>query len=126
MREKGDFKKDEALQKEFEMQMHDLHNAFQAKEQEVQRKVQGQMEELQKIHRQFQEEDVMKELKQIQEQQQKEFQKINNEMGQKADLRMAELQAKLQLNYQIKMEKLARELQLIQIELEKQRRYREE
>ena len=126
MRKKGDLKKDEALQKEFEMQMHDLHNAFQVKEQEVQRKVQSQMEELQKIHRQFQEEDVMKELKQIQEQQQKEFQKINNEMGQKADLRMAELQAKLQLNYQIKMEKLARELQLIQIELEKQRRYREE
>ncbi|MBX2875867.1 MAG: M48 family metalloprotease [Saprospiraceae bacterium] len=126
MKEKGNFEEDEKLQKEFQMQMIDLQNAFQERQQKLQQKVQTEMEEIQKIHQQFQGEEVMQEMQKIREAQQIEFQKLNNELGQKAHLRLAELQAKLQLEYQIKLQKLSLELEQVQRQLELQKHYREE
>lgn len=126
MKEKGNLEEDEKLQKAYQQQMVDLHNAYQEQEQELQLKVQSQMVEIQKIHQQFQEEGVMQEMQKIQEAQQIEFQKLNNELGQKAELRLAELQTKLQLEYQLKMEKLSLELEQVRRQLHRQRQYREE
>lgn len=126
MEEKGDLDKDEKLQQEFQKQMIDLQNAYQEEEQQLQQKIQSQMKEIQQIHQEFREEGVMKEMQKIQEAQQIEFQKLDNELGQKAHLRLQELQAKLQLEYQIKMEKLAHELEKVRRQLHQQRQYREE
>ncbi len=126
MEKKGDMEEDQKLRREFELQMVDLQRAYHEKEQELQAKIHNQLEEIQKIHKAFQEEGVIQEMQQIQKAQQIEFQELNNELGQNTELKMKQLQAKLQQNYQVKMEKLTRELELIRREMEKRRRYREE
>ncbi|NET34958.1 MAG: M48 family metalloprotease [Cyanothece sp. SIO1E1] len=126
MEEKGDLAKDEKLQQEFHKQMIDLQNAYQDQEQELQQKIQSQMKEIQKIHEEFRKEGVMQEMQKIQEAQQIEYQKLDQELGQKAQLRLQELQTKLQLEYQIKLQKLSLELEQVRRQLHQQRQYREE
>lgn len=126
MEEKGDLAKDEKLQQEFQKQIIDLQNAYQEQEQELQQKIQSQMKEIQKIHEEFREEGVMQEMQKIQEAHQIEYQKLDQELGQKAQLRLQELQAKLQLEYQIKLQKLSLELEQVRRQLQQQRQYREE
>lgn len=126
MEEKGDLAKDEELQQEFQKQMMDLHNAYQEQEQELQQKIQSQMKEIQQIHQAFQQEGVMQKMQKIQEAQQIEYQKLDKELGQEAHLRLQELQAKLQLEYQIKLEKLSLELEKVRRQLHLQKQYREE
>lgn len=123
---KGDLKQDEKLQRELQLRMMDLREAYQEKEELLREKVQEQMEEIQKIHQQFQETEVMQEMQTIQEQQQREFQQMNNQLSEKTHQRLEELQSNIQQKYHYRMEELARQLEKVHYQLEKSRRYREE
>lgn len=126
LEQKGDLKQNEKLQREMELKMMDLHQVYQAKEEQLRGKVQAQMEEIQEIHRRFQTSEAMQEMQQMQEKQQQEFQKLNNEIGEKTHQRMQELQSKLQSEYHVQLEELVKKLEEVRHKLERSRKYREE